>query len=222
VAFGTSLAVALPTVLTSAYGHTQKGNVCWHDAGFIGCFGMLTGFLGGTAAVHLPVQILTFLFGMMLILGAVRMAAVLPSGENQSLSVPACAGIGSVTGFLSGLLGVGGGTIIVPLLTIFGKYPMVLAAATSAASIVFITLGGIAAYLVNGVSAGVDLSAYGFYLAGYTDLFMGSVLILTAVPMAFLGVRFVSRVPEKQLRRVFIVLMLVIAADMLGVFNWFF
>lgn len=214
VAFGTSLAVALPTVLTSAYTHSRKGNVCWHDAMMIGLAGMATGFLGGTVATYLPVQILTFLFGLMLIIGAVRMITTLPSGENQQLSKPANAAIGGVAGFMSGLLGVGGGTIIVPLLTIFGKYQMVRAAATSVAAIVFITLGGILAYLLNGVSAGVNLSEFGFYLVGYIDLFMGAILIVTAVPMAYIGVRFVSHVPEKFLRWIFVVLMIIIALDM--------
>lgn len=219
VAFGTSLVVALPTVLTSAFGHSQKGNVCWHDAVIIGFAGMVTGFLGGTVATYLPVQILTFLFGVMLIVGATRMVTTLPSGENQQLSIPANAAIGGVSGFFSGLLGIGGGTVIVPLLTIFGKYPMVRAAATSVAAIVFITLGGIMSYLFNGVSAGVDLSEFGIYLVGYIDVFMGFILIVTAVPMAFFGVKFVSYVPEKFLRWIFVVLMVLIACDMFGVFS---
>ena len=46
VAFGTSLSVALPTVLTSALGHTKKGNVIWHDAAVIGIAGIVTGYVG--------------------------------------------------------------------------------------------------------------------------------------------------------------------------------
>lgn len=86
VAFGTSLAVALPTVLTSALGHTRKGNVIWRDAAVIGIAGLVTGYIGGTVATYLPVAVLTFLFGVMLIIGAVRMVTALPSGAAQSLS----------------------------------------------------------------------------------------------------------------------------------------
>ncbi|MCZ0861425.1 sulfite exporter TauE/SafE family protein [Methanocorpusculum sp. MG] len=220
VAFGTSLSVALPTVLTSALGHTRKGNVIWRDAAVIGVAGIVTGYLGGTVATYLPVAVLTFLFGLMLVIGAVRMVTVLPSGDARSLSTPAGVGIGGAAGFFSGLLGVGGGTIVVPLLTIVGKYQMRYAVATSAAAIVFITLGGIASYLTNGFSAGVDLSSYGFYLIGYVDLVEWTILAVTAVPMALIGVKYASRFPDKMLRRLFVLLMVVIALDMFGVFSF--
>lgn len=219
VAFGTSLAVAFPTVLSGALGHSRKGNVCWHDATVIGVAGIVTGFVGGTVATMLPVAVLTFLFGGMLVVGAARMLMVLPSGDAVRLSVPKGAVIGGTAGFFSGLLGVGGGTVVVPLLSIVGRYQMRRAAATSAAAIVFITLGGIASYLLNGASAGVDLSSYGFFLVGYVDLLMWVILVVTAVPMALVGVRYISRFPDRLLRRLFVGLMLVIALDMFGVFS---
>ncbi|HJK05883.1 MAG TPA: sulfite exporter TauE/SafE family protein [Methanocorpusculum sp.] len=220
VAFGTSLSVALPTVLTSALGHTKKGNVIWHDAAVIGITGIVTGYIGGTVATYLPVAVLTFLFGVMLVIGALRMVTALPSGEERQLSTPAGVGIGGTAGFFSGLLGVGGGTLVVPLLTICGKYHMRYAVATSAAAIVFITLGGIASYLTNGLSSGVDLSAYGFYLIGYVDLVEWTILAVTAVPMALIGVKYASRFPDKILRKLFVLLMIVIALDMFGVFSF--
>ncbi len=219
VAFGTSLAVALPTVLSSALGHSRKGNVIWRDAVIVGLAGIVTGYLGGTVATYLPVQVLTFLFGVMLIIGAVRMVTALPFGDARSLSTPAGVGIGGFAGFMSGLLGVGGGTIVVPLLTILGKYQMRYAIATSAAAIVFITLGGISSYMVNGMSAHMNLSSYGFYLVGYIDLVMWTILTVTAVPMALIGVKYANRFPDKLLKKIFVVLMIVIALDMLGVFS---
>lgn len=220
VAFGTSLAVAFPTVLTSALGHTKKGNVVWRDAAIIGVGGMLTGYLGGTVATYLPVAILTFLFGGMLIIGAARMITSLPSGEQGTLATPTCIGIGGTAGFFSGLLGVGGGTVLVPLLSLVGKYQMRYAVATSAAAIVFITLGGISAYLLNGLSAGVNLSSAGFYLIGYVDLVEWTILAVTAVPMALIGVKYASRFPDQLLKKLFVAMMLVIAFDMLGVFAY--
>ena len=219
VAFGTSLAVAFPTVLTSALGHTKKGSVIWRDAAVIGVAGIVTGYIGGTVATFLPVAVLTFLFGVMLVIGAVRMVTALPSGDARRLSTPAGVGIGGTAGFFSGLLGVGGGTIVVPLLTLVGKYQMRYAVATSAAAIVFITLGGIASYLLNGMTAGVNLSPYGFYLIGYVDLVEWTILAVTAVPMALIGVRYANRFPDLLLRRMFVLLMAVIALDMLGVFS---
>ncbi|MDR3101812.1 MAG: sulfite exporter TauE/SafE family protein [Methanocalculaceae archaeon] len=220
VAFGTSLAIAFPTVLTSVLCHTKNGNVVWGDALLVGIAGLVTGYIGGVYATYLPVAVLTFLFGVMPIVGAVRMMAELPSSDRGSLSIPTGVGIGGIAGFFSGLLGIGGGTILVPFLTIVGKYQMRYAIATSAAAIVFITLGGISSYLMNGVSACADLSAYGFYLIGYVDLVEWTILVATAVPMALIGVKYASRCSDKLLREMFVVLMLVIALDMLGVFSF--
>lgn len=220
VAFGMSLAVAFPTVLTSALGHTKKGNVVWRDAAIIGIGGMVTGYLGGTVATYLPVAVLTLLFGVMLMIGAARMITSLPSGEQGSLLTPACFGIGGTAGSFSGLLGVGGGTVLVPLLSLVGKYQTRFAVATSAAAIVFITLGGISSYLLNGLSAGVNLTSARFYLIGYVDLVEWTIFVVTAVPMALIGVKYASRFPDQLLKKLFVALMLVIALDMLGVFAY--
>ncbi|MBQ9831108.1 MAG: sulfite exporter TauE/SafE family protein [Methanocorpusculum sp.] len=201
-AFGTSLAAALPTVLTGALSHTKQGNVIWRDALIMGGAGILTGFLGGTAATYLPVRVLTILFAAVLIVGAVRMVTTLPAGENTRMKAPLAAGIGGISGFFSGLLGVGGGTILVPLMTMLGKFSMKKAAATSSAAIVFITLGGIGSYLLN----------------GYFDLLMWVILVICAVPAAAVSSRI--RVSDVWLRRMFAVLMAGIALHMLGVFEW--
>lgn len=215
MAFGTSLAAAFPTVLTGAAGHTRKGNVVWRDALIMGVCGILTGFIGGTAATYLPVQILTILFGVMLIIGAIRLVTCLPSGTGERMTAPLAGGIGGAAGFLSGLLGIGGGTVLVPLMVLLGKFSMKKAAATSSAAIVFITLGGVLSYLINGFSAGADLSSYGFYLFGYIDVMMWAILVITAIPMVIFAVRISGHVPDVWLRRIFFILMLVIAFQML-------
>ena len=203
-AFGTSLAAALPTVLTGALSHTKQGNVVWRDALIMGFAGIITGFIGGNAATLLPVKVLTVLFALLLIFGAIRLITALPCGEQTRMKALLAAGIGSLAGFFSGLLGVGGGTILVPLMTMLGKFPMKKAVATSSAAIVFITIGGIGSYLLN----------------GYFDLLMWVILVVTAVPAAALSAKFSSRVPDVLLRRMFAVLMFGISLHMLGVFEW--
>ena len=215
VAFGTSLAAAFPTVLTGAIGHTKKGNVVWRDALIMGVCGIVTGFIGGTVATYLPVQILTILFSVMLILGAIRLVTCLPSGTGERMPTPLAGGIGGTAGFMSGLLGVGGGTVLVPLMVLLGKFTMKKAAATSSAAIVFITLGGILSYIVNGFYAGIDLSAYGLYLVGYIDVMMWAILVITAIPMVLFAVRISGHVPDIWLRRIFFLMMLIIAVQML-------
>ena len=97
-AFGTSLAAALPTVLTGALSHTKQGNVVWRDALIMGVAGILTGFIGGNVATLLPVKLLTFLFALILIVGAIRLVTQLPCGEGSRMKAPLAVGIGSVAG----------------------------------------------------------------------------------------------------------------------------
>lgn len=62
----------------------------------------------------------------------------------------ACIGTGLLAGLLSGLFGVGGGTVIVPLLVMFLKFDQRLAAGTSLAAIVPTATVGVISYAVHG------------------------------------------------------------------------
>ncbi|MEU1971090.1 sulfite exporter TauE/SafE family protein [Microbacterium sp. NPDC019599] len=61
-----------------------------------------------------------------------------------------CVGIGLIAGLLSGLFGVGGGTIIVPLLVLALKFDQRLAAGTSLAAIVPTATVGVISYAIHG------------------------------------------------------------------------
>jgi uncharacterized protein len=64
--------------------------------------------------------------------------------------VLACIGIGLLAGLMSGLFGVGGGTVIVPLLVLFLRFDQRLAAGTSLAAIVPTATVGVISYAVHG------------------------------------------------------------------------
>ena len=61
-----------------------------------------------------------------------------------------CIAIGLAAGLLSGLFGVGGGTVIVPLLLLFLRFEQRLAAGTSLAAIVPTATVGVVSYAVHG------------------------------------------------------------------------
>ncbi|HJJ57194.1 MAG TPA: sulfite exporter TauE/SafE family protein [Methanocorpusculum sp.] len=197
-AFGTSLASALPTVLAGAIGHSRKGNVSWRDAIIMGCIGLLFGFLGGCVATYIPTKILTILFSILLILTAIKLVIKLRAGNKERMPTPMAGGIGAITGFCSGLLGLGGGVVMVPLMTLFGKFSMKKAAGTSAAAIIFITIGGIISYLIH----------------GFIDWSIWICLIATAVPSAIIAVKLSGKFSDLCLRRIFCVMMIVVAVYM--------
>ena len=54
LAFGTSLAVMIPTMISAAFAHHKHGAVNWQAAVPMGCAAVVGGLAGGTLASHLP------------------------------------------------------------------------------------------------------------------------------------------------------------------------
>ena len=94
---------------------------------------------------------------------------------------------GIFAGFLAGLLGVGGGFIMLPLLVLWARLPQHRANGTSLLAIVPIALVGALVYYFGGAHPSVDL---GFAL----------LLVIGGVAGASLGARVVNRVPEAALK----------------------
>lgn len=107
--------------------------------------------------------------------------------------------IGLIGGFLSGMFGVGGGIIMVPLLVGLARMDQRRAAATSLVAIVPASLVGATTYFLN----------------GHTDLVAGGFVIIGAVIGAIIGTRLLRRIPVVWLRWMFIALLVVVAARLL-------
>ena len=100
-----------------------------------------------------------------------------------------------LTGASSGLFGIGGGAVNVPLLTMVGRVPLRAATSTSV-----LTLS------VTGAAAGAVHLAYGSVPGALVG-----VSLLGVVPGGMLGVRLQRRLPERALRLLFACLALVVA-----------
>ncbi|MBP2437142.1 sulfite exporter TauE/SafE family protein [Microbacterium amylolyticum] len=85
------------------------------------------------------------------------------SGNRGAKTLLTFLAIGLVSGFMSGLFGVGGGTVIVPLLVTFALFGQKLASGTSGASIIFTAAVGVISYATGG---NVDWLAAGLLAAG--------------------------------------------------------
>lgn len=120
MAIGTSLAVICFTAIASIHSHHQRHMIDWVIVRRL-LLGLILGtFLGALVASALSTQILQKIFGIFLILVAINMYISLP--EKNTKSLPSSLGLGFMgfcTGSLAGLLGLGGGILIVPLLTYF-------------------------------------------------------------------------------------------------------
>jgi uncharacterized protein len=122
-------------------------------------------------------------------------SALLRSPEVWRLGV-----VGTLAGAFSGLFGVGGGTVIVPLLILWFGYGERLATGTSLAAIVPIGLLG-------------ALAQGGFY--GNVHLLTGLLLAIPAVLGVVLGTAIQQRIPQRAVSYLFALLLLAIAAELI-------
>ncbi|WP_368074127.1 sulfite exporter TauE/SafE family protein [Agrococcus sp. SGAir0287] len=97
--------------------------------------------------------------------------------------------IGLVAGFMSGLFGVGGGIVIVPLLLAFGGLERKLASGTSLAAIVPTSAVGVVAYAIPGH---VDVVAALILAAGSVVGAQLGALLLARLPVSFVRILFMA------------------------------
>jgi len=221
IAFGTSLLVILPTVISGSWRHNKKKAVRWKTALVLGSCGLAGGLVGATLAAHLPEKILKLGFGGLVLAIALWMGlGMVPKlrrgdaepRENLGL-VAAC---GFPIGVVSGLTGIGGGVLIVAVLVLALSFPMHIAVGTSVASIILASIGGIVGYIVNGLGVPELLP----YSIGYVNLPIFLCLAATSIPMAQLGARAAHALPTKPLTYIFIAFMVYAGLEMIGVFSW--
>ncbi len=218
VAFGTSLAVVLPTSLSGCHGHSCRGVVLWRPGIALGLSGLAGALAGGTIAAHAPGDLLKMLFGIVVLAGALRMllAGKIRPRDGQEEALLPYVLWGFAVGIVSGMTGIGGGVILVPAMVVALGFSMHQAVGTSSVAIAFNSVGGILAYAINGLGvAGLPQSS-----VGYIDLLQLVLLAGTSVPVAQLGVSAAHRLPGEQLRYIFMALMIYVGLKMMGVFTW--
>ncbi len=218
VAFATSLAVILPTALIGTWGHWRRDAVLIKPAMVLGVFGLFGGILGALTSSFTHVNILRFVFGLLALFSAIWMVGSKYSEfeEENYNPRPIYSIWGLIGGYMSGLLGIGGGIVMVPILNILLKFPIHKAIGTSMAFIVFASVGGIITYLFTGINA-TGLPPYSL---GYINIVQLVVLAITGMSMSLIGVNAAHNLPEKKLRYLFVILMIYMALKMMGVFQW--
>jgi uncharacterized membrane protein YfcA len=218
LAFGTSLLVVLPLSASGAWRHSIKGAVWWKPAFIMGGVALVCAFGGATLATHLPGAALKIAFGVIVLLSAIRMlTARQPKIEAEPRETPwLWAAWGIPVGFISGILGIGGGILMIPVMVLALRFRMHNAVATSLAVMLFTSTGGIIGYIINGLG----VPGLPDYSIGYTNLASWFLLAVTSVGMAQVGAITAHKLPARQLKYIFIVVMFYIGLKMLGVFDW--
>lgn len=213
VAVGTSLATIIPTSLRSIRAHASRDAFDgalfrqWAVPLFAGAL------LGTWLATLADFTVLTSLFGSVALLVAVQMGFGSPDWRlAQSLPrAPGSTGLAGVIGAVSAMMGIGGGTLSVPTLTLFGV-PVHRAVGTAAGFGLLISVPATIGFAIGGWGA-AGLPPLSL---GYVNL-AGLVLIApTTLLMVPVGARLAHSLSQNGLRRAFAIFLGLTAVRMLG------
>lgn len=206
----TSLATIIVTSIRSVMAHHRKGAVDWAILrGWAP--GIALGALVGVLTVGaLRTETLQIIFALLVVLIASymslsrpswRLSGEMPTGLRRGVIAP-------WVGFLSVLLGIGGGSIGVPLMTLHGR-PIHRAVATAAGFGVLIAVPSVAAFLMLPVSNAPPLTIGSVNLPAF--LLTISMTLITAP----IGVALAHRTDPARLKRVFAIFLFMVALNML-------
>lgn len=160
---GTSIAAILPTAVVGATTYAIHGHVDWIAAICL-AVGIVIGAQLGSFLLHeLPVGVVQWAFMVFLAIVIVSLWFVVPQrGDSIELGVLSVIGLvvtGFITGILSGILGVGGGIVVVPVLMLFFGTSDLIAKGTS---LLMMIPGSISGTMGNLRRHKVDLRAAAF------------------------------------------------------------
>ncbi|MFY9262150.1 MAG: sulfite exporter TauE/SafE family protein [Actinomycetaceae bacterium] len=193
-AIAASLFIVGTTSIVGTINHARAGRVRFKTGVLFGIAGMVGAFGGGFLGGFIPGVILMVLFALMMIATATPMirgrknkdgTEVTPKdGEMEIFKIVLD---GLAVGFVTGLVGAGGGFLIVPVLNMLGGLPMAVAVGTSLLVISMKSFAGLGGYLFS------------------VSLNWPIVLAFTGVAIigSFIGTALAGKVPEKSLRKGF-------------------
>jgi uncharacterized membrane protein YfcA len=212
MAIATSMATILFTSISSVRAHHRRGAVRWDLVKKLAPGIVLGGSIAslGVFAVLKGASLALF-FAAFVSFSATQM--FLDKKPAPTRQVPGTAGLlgaGTVIGFLSGLVGAGGGFVSVPFMT-WCNVAIHNAVATSAALGFPIALANVVGYVISGQSV-QNLPAYSF---GYIWLPALGVIAVCSVSTAPLGAQAAHKLPVKKLKQAFASILYMLASYML-------
>jgi len=213
IAIATSLSTILFTSVSSVRAHHRRGGVLWRVVAGLSP-GIVVGTLLTTQFVHrADSRWLTMGFALFMSWSALRMLRpAAKASVDQQATLPGPAGLfgaGALIGAASAVLGAGGGFLTIPFLSRRGV-KMQQAIGSSAAAGFPIAAGGALGYAI--AQPGQDVPGT---MLGYIWLPALLAISLASVSTAPIGAALAHRLPVATLRRIFALLLLVLAGYMM-------
>ncbi|MDN5320618.1 MAG: uncharacterized protein PWP49_1038 [Thermococcaceae archaeon] len=201
-AIGTSLACIAISSFASAYTHIKNGKALFKVVAAKEIFSIPAALIGAHMTASLPESFLRRAFSILLFYLAYKMATT-PSkphyDENLRINYRNIPIVGVLSGFLSGLLGISGGILNVPLFHVLVGIPVRYAIGTSSVALFFTALAG----------------TYGHFKAGNVGIETALLLAPGLIIGAYLGARSAHNLHPERLKRWFAIILILIGVKML-------
>jgi uncharacterized membrane protein YfcA len=188
IAVGTTLPVIVPSAVTGVIAYIRTGFVETRAAVVAAIAGSVFAVFGAFVTDVVQGELLLVATAVLILVLAYRMV---PRGDQDGdgvaprvePTIPVLLVIGAVSGFVSGLLGVGGGVILVPVLSGLLRFPIKAAIGTS--------LAVVAAQAIPGTITHWQL--------GHIDWAIAGGLVIGVVPGARIGSRLAIATEDRKL-----------------------
>jgi len=211
VAVATSLAAIIPTSISSSRAHHARGAVDWGLAKAWAPGMLLGGLLGSLVAASATGPLLTGIFGVMAGIVAVKM--FLPLDHLRIASQVPRGGLGNLIagaiGTVSAMMGIGGGTLSVPVMSLTGE-PVHRAVGTAAFFGLLLALPGTLGYLL----ATPPITLPGLTL-GWVSLAALLIVAPASAVMAPYGARLAHSIDKRRLSKLFGLFLCLVSLRML-------
>ncbi|MEQ1813006.1 MAG: sulfite exporter TauE/SafE family protein [Candidatus Nitrotoga sp.] len=211
LALGTSMAIIIFTALASMRKHHHHHAVNWRVVRLITPGILLGTLLGALFATSIALRPLAIFFACFVLLAALQILFnIRPQATRQLPGITGLTLVGAFTGWLSSLVSIGGGTIMVPFL-LWCNVSLRKAIGTSAAIGFPVAVGGTMGYVIAGFGAeNLPPLSLGFV---YWPALMW--VALASVFTAPLGAKMTHQMEIALLRKLFAILLIVLAGKLL-------
>ncbi len=196
-----ALAIVFLAALSGAIPKARKGQILYRDALVIVGLGLVTNLGFATIVDELSDAFISSGFAAVLILAGLSMLRSPKFSEHTRMPISVLILISLVIGSITGLFGIGGGFLAIPVLVLFFGTPPAIAAGTS---LLIIALNSFISFIGHhALWESVDW---------HIPIFIGA----SAVVIAQLASHFSSKTPQDQLRKAFAYFLLAIAVFTIG------
>ncbi|MFL1406600.1 sulfite exporter TauE/SafE family protein [Marinobacter sp. M1N3S26] len=209
-AVATSLCTIIFTSVSAARAQIKRKAVDWTIFRLWAPTVVVGSFLSGFIAARLPAAVLEIGIAVfLLVISVIMLSRWVPDPARTMPGKAGTTGLGLFSGVLSGLAGIGGGNVMVPLMVFF-NVPMQRAVATSSTLGFPLAVVGTLGYVISGWGQSpADWSL------GYVYLPAVALIALFTVLLAPVGVALSHKIPAPTLKRCFGGLLLLVAGRML-------